>query len=174
MGGTPFPGPGGYPLPRSRWGVPHPADGGTPFPGLGGYPHLDLGRGYPHLGKGYPPSRPDPRTGGYPLLVQHSMYLLRGGRCASCVHAGGLSCLKHFIVGLRWFSHDKIMKLRFTVTFLFHCIKDLQFQFISKNKDCLPALCRAAGVGGFLESLQTHTHTPQWADKSLRSLRRRD
>ena len=30
--------------------------------------------------------------GGYPLLEQHSVYLLHGGRYASCVHAGGLSC----------------------------------------------------------------------------------
>ena len=76
-GGTPFPGPVGYPfsgpgggyhLPRSRWG-------GTPFPGPGGY------------------SLPRSRWG-YPLPEQHSVYiyLLRGGRYASCVHAAGLSC----------------------------------------------------------------------------------
>ena len=72
---------------------PHPKDdggGGTPFPGpgWGGWrgtrPPIqvrsqDEGGG---LGTG----------GGYPLLEQHSVYLLRGGRYASCVHAGGFSC----------------------------------------------------------------------------------
>ena len=45
--------------------------------------------GYPHPGQipGW--------GGGYPLLEQHSVYLLRGGQCAFCVHAGGLSCLFH-------------------------------------------------------------------------------
>ena len=70
MGGTPFPGPGGYPLPRSRWGVGYP----LPSSRQGGYPTWE----------GVPPA------GGTPH--QHSVYLLRGGRCASCVHAGGLSC----------------------------------------------------------------------------------
>ena len=77
---------GGYPsswwgvAPSQVWmgGVSHPADGGTPFPG-GGIPHPAAG-GYPIQLMGVPPSLP-----------QHSVYLLRGGRCASCVHAGGLS-----------------------------------------------------------------------------------
>ena len=68
-GGVPHPADGGrYPLPRSRWGVPHPANGG------------------------YPPSRGSPRQGYPPPPEQHRVYLLRGGRYASCVHAGGLSC----------------------------------------------------------------------------------
>ena len=71
-GGTPFPGlDGGYPIqltgPRPRWGVPHPrSSGGVP----------------PQQGVN-PPPPPD----------QHSVYLLCGRRYASCVHAGGLSCL---------------------------------------------------------------------------------
>ena len=84
---------GGYPIqlrgvpPSQVWtrgGLPHPADrGGTPFPGLGRVPH-------PADGGGYPPGRVNPP----PPPDQHSMYLLRGERCASCVHAGGLSCLE--------------------------------------------------------------------------------
>ena len=40
---------------------------------------------------GVPPSQV--RMEGYPQLEQHNMYLLRGGQYASCVHAGGFSCL---------------------------------------------------------------------------------
>ena len=113
MGGTPFPGgregtPSqaggrGYPLPRWGEGVPPSQVGGggthsqvgrgVPLPRQGGgYPFPGRGRGYllPRWGEGYPfPGR----RSGYPLLEQHSVYLLRGGRYASCVHAGGLSCL---------------------------------------------------------------------------------
>ena len=60
---------GGYPLPRSGWGVP-----------------------LPRSGWGVPPIQVRSQDGGYPLLKQHSMYLLRSGRRASCVHGGGLSC----------------------------------------------------------------------------------
>ena len=38
---------------------------------------------------------------GYPppnYTEQHSEHLLRGGRCASCVHAGGLSFIKFVII----------------------------------------------------------------------------
>ena len=64
----------GDPLPRSRQGVP-PSSwwAGTPIPLMGGTP-------FPGPG------------GGYPQKEQHSMYLLRGGRYASCVHVAGLSC----------------------------------------------------------------------------------
>ena len=101
--GAPFPGPdGGVPLPRSRWGVPPSQVGqGVPLVSRMGYPHLDLGRGYPlvlgrvssphpDLGRGYPtPIEVRSKDGG--KGGQHSVYLLRGGRYASCVHAGGLS-----------------------------------------------------------------------------------
>ena len=63
---------GGYPA-RSSWG------GGT------------LLGGYPARGRGYP-------TGGGYQVGQHREYLLHGGRYASCVHAGGLSCLLCFSV----------------------------------------------------------------------------
>ena len=96
----------GYPIPRSRWG--DPGKGLPPLClGRGNSPPPTWERGYPtweggmpHLGSRYPPlSRSDPRTGGgYPLPEQYSVYLLRGGRCASCVHAGGLSCVDVFIL----------------------------------------------------------------------------
>ena len=58
--------------------------------GRGGYPILpDRGRGYPILPGGYP--HPRSGQGWCPQSEQHSMYLLRGGRYASCIHAGGLS-----------------------------------------------------------------------------------
>ena len=106
-GGYPVPGLGGYPVSvpggkvpglrsggdlvsglggtRSQVsGVPHLRSGlgcgGYPVSGLGGVPHL-RSRGVPHL-----------RSGVLPPTDQHSELLLRGGRYASCVHAGGLSC----------------------------------------------------------------------------------
>ena len=71
-------------------GVPHPADGGYPILPNGG-------RGYPISGQdgGAPVQvRSQVRMwgGGYPQPEQHSMYLLYGGRYASCVHTG-LSCI---------------------------------------------------------------------------------
>ena len=77
-------------------GVPHVWGGGTPSQGVphacevphvwAGTPCLG-GGGYPMSGGGYPIS-PPPHC-----AEQHSEHLLRGGRCASCVHAGGLSCV---------------------------------------------------------------------------------
>ena len=75
---------GGYPARSSRgWG-------GTLLGGGG-----DPGRGVPYLGT---PPRPDlARSGqgggaGGTQLGQQKEYSLHGGRYASCVHAGGLSC----------------------------------------------------------------------------------
>ena len=81
--------PGGGTLPSlagggtlARGGYP---GGGVPW--LGGYP----GQGVPcrggTLARGEVPCR------GGTQLGQHREYLLHGGRYASCVHAGGLSCL---------------------------------------------------------------------------------
>ena len=78
--------------------LPGPAGGGTlaggvPWPG--GYP----GWGVPWPGvvpwSGTPPPRPG-QDGGGTQLGQHREYLLHGGRYASCVHAGGLSCSVYF------------------------------------------------------------------------------
>ena len=81
---------GGVPYPRSRWGVPHPADGGYLIPGLdrrvshprsgqGGYPIPGLDRGYPIPGPG----------GGYPIqLMGYSIPDLDRGT-PSQVQVGG-------------------------------------------------------------------------------------
>ena len=112
-GGVPHPRSGeGEPIPRSEQGrgIPHSRSrwegtpsqvwiGGTPFPGQdGGVPHPRSGWGRGTLG--YPFPNQDwmwySLCQGYPPPIQeteqHSEHLLRGGRYASCVHAGGLSC----------------------------------------------------------------------------------
>ena len=76
-----YPSQGGHPprvapVARSGWGVPQP--GGHTPPGTPPQPGQDRGGGYPE----YPPE-----TG------QHMEYLISGSRYASCVHAGGLSCI---------------------------------------------------------------------------------
>ena len=74
MGGTPLPSglDGGTPPPvRTGWGYPPPPS--------------ELDEGIP------PPTHPCQET------EQQSQYLLRGGRYASCVHAGGLSCLIYIL-----------------------------------------------------------------------------
>ena len=85
----------GYPIQPWMGGVPQPWMGGYPIPCPGGYPNLGRG-GIPHLG-----GVPHPMSGrGTPGTQSHrnSKHLLRlrGGRCASCVHAGGLSCYRCF------------------------------------------------------------------------------
>ena len=84
--------PGGYP----GWGVPCQIQLGVPC--LGG----TLARGVPWP-EGYP-GQGVPWQGGTLLggtqLGQHREYLLHGGRYASCVHAGGLSCFL-YILGMQ-------------------------------------------------------------------------
>ena len=94
-GGYPFPDlDEGCPLPRSGWGVPT-------FPGLDrGVPTFP-GEGVPTWKGGTNPGRGIPHPGqilgwGVPPPEQHSVYLLCGRRCASCVHTGGLSCSAFF------------------------------------------------------------------------------
>ena len=72
---------GGVPHPRSRWGTQ--SSRGYPIlgPGGGGVPR---GTSPVQDWIGYPP--PNQET------EQHNEHLLCGGRYASCVHAGGLSC----------------------------------------------------------------------------------
>ena len=89
----------GYPPSRSRWG---PAQG-TPHPGLGGgllgvppHPGLCGGPCPGYLPRWGANLRSPPAGGGAARGTppdQHSVYLLHGGRYASCVHVGGLSCL---------------------------------------------------------------------------------
>ena len=95
-----YPGQGGYPAAGVPWSgtPPQPGqDGGVPWPG--GYP----ARGVPWSGT--PPARSGwggTLAGGGTLLPcwgrgtqvgQQKEYSLHGGRYASCVHAGGLSCI---------------------------------------------------------------------------------
>ena len=99
---------GGYPIPGTphTWdGVPPPRLGMRypPGPGMGYPPDLGWGTPKPDLGWGTPPD-----LRGYPptwdgVPPQHSEYLLRGGRYASCVHAGGLSCYQMYLRNtLKW------------------------------------------------------------------------
>ena len=86
-GGYPNPGlDGGVPHPRSGWGVPHPRSGwgGTPWDRV----PPDLEWGTPQTWDGVPPT-----WDGVPPQHGEHLLRLRGGRYASCVHAGGLSCL---------------------------------------------------------------------------------
>ena len=93
-GGYPDP-PGGYlgqvPPPPGGYRGQVPPQGGTQTP-LGGYPdQVPPYRGYPDPpGEGgYPGQVPPP---GGTRVGQQKEYSLPGGRYASCVHAGGLSC----------------------------------------------------------------------------------
>ena len=103
---------GGYPHSMSGQGIPNPADRGTPIPSqvrsMGtpscwqGVPPSQVRTGeYPSPtwpGMGVPPPNPGQDRRGYPQPEQHSVHLLRGGRCASCVHTRGLSCfVMHFL-----------------------------------------------------------------------------
>ena len=82
---------GGYLLSRSRWVR---------------YPCPRSRQGVPLPGKGYPPaSRSDPGWR-VPLPEQHSVYLLRSRRCASCVSAGRLSCCVQIIPFGTWWSNN--------------------------------------------------------------------
>ena len=94
---------GGYPIPIH----PCPGRGGTRsslgWGGGGGYliqPWTGGGVPQPWMGGWYPISGgvPHPMSRGIPWVpppARDSKHLLRlrGGRCASCVQAGGLSCL---------------------------------------------------------------------------------
>ena len=94
--GTP---PGGYPGQVPPGGVP---GSGTPPGGYldppGGYPGQVPPGGVPGPPTGVPGSGgvPRPPPGGGTRVGQQKEYSLHGGRYASCVHAGGLSCLIPF------------------------------------------------------------------------------
>ena len=103
----------GVPHPRSRWGgyaIPG-QDGGYPILLTGGSPSKIRmggtlscwwGGGVPHPRSGWGGTRKPADGGGTPSKIRtgglfhftdhHSKHLLHDGRCASCVHAGGLSC----------------------------------------------------------------------------------
>ena len=102
-GGTPISGQdGGGPPILLKGGASMPIwMGGTPISRMG-YPpigRMDGGGTLPPISRmGYPPPKSQVRTAGgggwYHQPEQHNVYLLRGGLYASCVHAGGLSCIK--------------------------------------------------------------------------------
>ena len=109
LGGYPFQLMGGIPIylrgntKSSWWGAP-PLSGVPPSGQREGVPHL-VNRGYPHpanggtpigIGWGHPP--PSGLDGGTPpQLGDWGTEQLRGGRYASCIHVGGLSCLVLFL-----------------------------------------------------------------------------
>ena len=76
---------GGYHIPDPGSGVPQVQVGGVPYPGGGG--------GITPSQAWVPPS-PHPGLDRVPPIrrQQHGEHLVRSGRYASCVHAGGLSC----------------------------------------------------------------------------------
>ena len=95
---------GGYPVGGTLPGGTLP--GGTqvryppPGPGQdGGYPSWGVPRSGVTPPAGYPPW-PGQDGGGGTQLGQHREYLLHGARYASCVHAGGLSCLSSHLVNV--------------------------------------------------------------------------
>ena len=82
---------GGYPGRGVPSQVPPPPgqDGGVPWPGGWGYPGQVPPRPGQDGGGGYP-------AGGGTQVGQQKEYSLHGGRYASCVHTGGLSCILEF------------------------------------------------------------------------------
>ena len=94
---TPWPGQDGGGVPQDRVPPGHVRMGGTlgwgtPCQGWGTpWPGQNRSEGYPKME--YPP--PPPTRNGvppHPGIGKQKDYFLRGGRYASCVHAGGLSC----------------------------------------------------------------------------------
>ena len=100
---------GGYPARSSRGGtLPGPA-GGVPWPG------------------GYP-------AGGGTQLEQHREYLLHGGRYASCVHAGGLSCTWLIWVILFYSIKFHFHDLKFNPSYQFSTSTVKQWEENGSNK----------------------------------------
>ena len=102
-------GEGDTPIQPYRWRI-------TPPPlGLMGYPPVRLGGGTPLRRD---EDTPPPLSGWIwvppppPETEQHSQYLFRGGRYASCAHAGGLSCLKICFI----FSSEDLLRWLYNFT----------------------------------------------------------
>ena len=121
---------GGYPLPRqggthSQVGdTPSQAGGSTPFQGRG-VPSSQVG-GTLFPDRGYPPHR---QGEGYPLPEQHNVYLLRGGRYASWVHAIGLSCCNNKCIPWNIF-----LEMLITMTRFISCKCFFLFNFVFKAR----------------------------------------
>ena len=97
-----LPWPGGIPTLTGGGGY-LPWTGGT-YLGWGGVPTLARGEGYPPW--------------------QHRKYLLHGGRYASCVHAGGLSC------SYMWIDLRQSQTSPFTFIKFKECQEELYLNFV--------------------------------------------
>ena len=138
-GDTPFPVPGTgyYYLPRSGGGTLLLSGRGVLLPQVGGVLPSQAG-GTTFTGRVLPSQiwggGGTTLPGGYPLLEQHSVYLLRGGRYASCVHAGGLSCCVevqnvHLHAKEEYPSQLSLLYLLWAVLFFFPLLLSLEKQY---------------------------------------------
>ena len=112
--GVPHPGQdgGGYPIQVRMGGYPSHVRMGGGYSSQVRIGVPQLRKGYPHTKMGYPlpgqdggctpardgvPPPPPIQRWGPPKIGQQMEYVIRSGRYASCVHAGGLSCVMHFV-----------------------------------------------------------------------------
>ena len=103
-------------MPWGSWGgVPCQVQLGGGGTQAGGVPWLG---GYP--GWGGTLARWGTLAGGGTQLGQHSEYFLHGGRYASCVHAGGLSCIQNKI---------SLLTARHWLQFFCSCFRNLFLEF---------------------------------------------
>ena len=100
--------PGGVPCQEG-----YPARG---YPAGWGYPARGTHIGYAPPGRVHPPPWPGQDRGRGSQIGQQNDYSIHGGRYASCVHAGGLSCWKFFRLKFEYFQF-KLIKLSFQVAF---------------------------------------------------------
>ena len=155
--GTPLLGRIGYPPIKTGWDTPVRKDEVFPILGRMGYP-LSGKMGYPLSGRmghplsarwGYPPCQdwmwvptPRPPTLPPPSVRRQSSRAstcYAGARYASCVHAGGLSCLKQFngVYGKYWRSSKGIPNSALVHMFvcLFHPqVTQIVSSWVSINK----------------------------------------
>ena len=95
---------GGTPSQMERY--PMPVQNGEPPSQVRSQVRMGVPQGYPHHqdGGSPPPHQQGPHPGtrsgqrGYPHPEQHSVYLLCGGQYVSCVHTGGLSWYRFFLM----------------------------------------------------------------------------
>ena len=114
--------------------------GGTwPGPGGGGYPKIFFLKDPMMLWQGTPPPHQVPMGGGgggVPWLGHQKEYLIRRGRYASCVHAGGLSCSILPLV-ITWASKDVLREQTFSA----RCLPYLSFpSLLFRSSDILSCL----------------------------------
>ena len=153
-GGVPISGPdGGYPHPSQLWGggVPHPFRlGGTPILPDGVTPILPDKRvpwGTPLVktGWGTPPPRQDWMGVSFTPLYRQTEQL-RGGQYASCVHAGGLSCLLMlfyfpFVQRKIIFARPWIYFMNFFIVTIVVSNKTFPWPLRKISRGCSPVLC---------------------------------